>query len=141
MYRQLLRALYQRSALVYHLPALGAVLVIHYFSTLPVTSLTPSLPLSDKFLHAAGYGLLTVLLKRSFQNSNLILKKWSMFAAMGYALCLGIAEEVQQIVIPGRHFDGMDVLANAVGTLLLAPLMVPVVSWIDCKLDGKHLKR
>ncbi|MBI5355910.1 MAG: VanZ family protein [Candidatus Aenigmarchaeota archaeon] len=86
--------------------AIGCALIILYVSTTPGD---PSLPPDNKISrgHIAGYFALTLMLLWSGIDER---------RALLFAISYGIIMEILQLNIPGRHFDIIDVLSNALGT-------------------------
>jgi VanZ family protein len=80
---------------------------------------------SDKFLHFIVFGLLGVLLVRSFRTSRL---SWLRMYAPGWGVFLsslyGVLDELHQLMVPGRHSSMMDWLADTGGAALLIILYV-----------------
>jgi VanZ family protein len=72
----------------------------------------------DKIVHFAGYMLLALQTQPAFATRR---------AALIAAICMipfGIAMELGQDYVPGRHADSFDVIANSIGALIgiaLAP--------------------
>ena len=95
----------------------------------------PLIPFSDKVLHALGYGILTLLLFRTLREVSSRTVQGAFLTSAAYTVLWGIIEECNQHTIPGRYFDFGDILANAIGSLLLALPLCPLIDRIDqyCK--------
>jgi VanZ family protein len=117
----------RRKAVWYWLPALGWVLVMLLFSSLPdpyAVVGAQGTTLSDMLGHLCGFVVLAMLLLRWMdarqggRGGRAV--AWTVALCMAYALF----DEVHQIPIPGRDFDwmdfGMDSLGVAVGTAILS---------------------
>ncbi len=70
----------------------------------------------DKWVHAAGYGLLTGLLVRGAGTRDLAVVAALATLATGY----GVAIELLQGMVATRGFSTADMLANAVGAAVAA---------------------
>lgn len=101
-------------------------LVILIVSVLPNDEL-PSLSLweADKVMHFAVYGLLTALttfaIKGRFPHFSL---KKSVKTAVGLCILYGMIIEGIQYLLPTRQFDLLDGLANSIGCLLAAAMVL-----------------
>lgn len=73
--------------------------------------------ISDKILHALGFGLLGILMYRAFSQS-LSKRKSMLFSFLGTTL-YGATDEIHQWFVPNRHADAADLLADTIGALLL----------------------
>jgi VanZ family protein len=72
--------------------------------------------LSDKLAHMAVYGLLGLLVVRALSDGRLAQVSWGRAAAaLGISLLYGLSDEWHQSMVPGRHSELMDVVADAVG--------------------------
>jgi len=88
---------------------------IFFLSSIPASSL-PSLPISDKIIHFflyLGFGLVF-----TYFVSNL--KSASSRITMGivtffFITAYGLSDEIHQVFVPGRNFDMLDLLADAIG--------------------------
>jgi len=73
----------------------------------------------DKVVHLFFYGSITTL-------AGLAFPKQSIPAIMLGAIALGIADEIHQIFVPGRHPGLDDLLADAIG-ICIATILVPIL--------------
>ena len=75
---------------------------------------------SDKFLHLFFYAVLTLLLIQGLgkQTEFIKLRLFNYRYAIIIAISYGIIIELLQLLIPGRSFDLLDILANGIGTLV-----------------------
>lgn len=96
--------------------AVGFVLVILAFSSIPATTMpkSPSLWRWDKVIHATEYALLGTLLFRVLLLRGLGLKTTLVLAACVASL-FGVLDETYQSTTPGRDSSGFDMLADAAG--------------------------
>ena len=97
--------------------ALGWLLVagISIGSLMP-SQYVPGLSVGDKFLHASAYGLLMLWFGGLYRRE----RHW--LIGLG-AFALGIALDVAQSGTATRHFDLLDVAANASGILAALVLL------------------
>jgi VanZ like family len=86
----------------------------------------------DKVAHTATYAVLALLigLASGYHGAKLLLTGF--FAAMG----IGIADELLQLLSPGRHADLEDLLADAVGAALGTLWLAVIVC--RCNATRKH---
>jgi len=86
------------------------------------------IPHLDKLAHFALYMGLAWLIARAFVN----LSRWSLRAIVGVSWVLaagyGLVDEWHQSYVPGRHADGFDLLADALGAAAALGLWVKLTS-------------
>lgn len=101
---------------------------------LPMPRLAPQVEHFDKFEHIAGHAALAAFAAMLYATRRALLK-----AGVGLLL-LGLLIEALQALVPWRSADALDLLANAIGTLLgLALAMTPaarLLQWLDRRLPG-----
>lgn len=103
----------------YWLPVLLYVALIFWVSSLPGIRLPGGGSGLDKFAHAAEYGVLCFLLVRALKESGLVASLGVASAvALVIGLCVGLADELFQSMIPGRESDPADYAADAAGLIL-----------------------
>ena len=103
----------------YWLPVLLYVALIFWVSSMSGLTLPGSGSGTDKFAHAAEYGVLCFLLVRALKESELVDSLGVASAvALVIGLCIGLADELFQSTIPGRESDPADFAADAVGLVL-----------------------
>ncbi|MCX6164185.1 MAG: VanZ family protein, partial [Ignavibacteriae bacterium] len=102
------------SKLKYHLPVLIFCLGIFVESSFP-TEAYPKIDfeLSDKIIHFGIYFVLFFAFYYSFNNQTkyLLLKKYSLFAALIFTSIYGVSDELHQYFVPGRSCEFFDWLA------------------------------
>lgn len=79
-------------------------------------------PHSDKLVHFTMFGGLSSVVAAGLWRSNgagLPMKALFLGAA-GFATLYGLTDEIHQIWVPGRTFDPLDLLADAVGATIMA---------------------
>ena len=108
-----------KTFLIYWLPLIGYCLLIFIQSAYPSTDLIPQPFLFDKFLHIVAYFILGILFFRSYRT---ILIKIShntlILISISSSILYGISDEIHQHFVPLRQADLMDVLADALGSIL-----------------------
>jgi VanZ family protein len=73
---------------------------------------------SDKTGHFAAYAVLSATILRGFAHGRLSGVTWRrIVASTALSTMYGAADEVHQMMVPGRTPDGQDVVADAVGAL------------------------
>jgi hypothetical protein len=110
------------------IPALAWAATIFVLSSFP-GSAYPATDLvnADKLVHVAIYGLLAALGARG------LLRGWGMGSGRVLAVAAaastlyGLTDELHQWFVPGRNADWRDVVADGVGALLGAALIVLLV--------------
>lgn len=101
-----------------------APLILYWFILFIATSLPsdrlPSIGFSDKIDHFIAYFILAVLLNLTliFQRKSRLLFEKAMIATIIICLFYGIADELHQILIPGRFAETLDWAADASGTIV-----------------------
>ena len=101
---------------------LAWVVAMAYLSLVPASTIPSALPGGDKFHHFAGYAVLAWLLlwtltARHALSIPLLTGAW--IACSVYGLLLEI---LQGLMRSGRQFEGGDLLANALGALMVCVL-------------------
>src|SRR5262245_27217995 len=102
-------------------PPILTMVGIYKVSAIPTI---PTLPTSDKLLHAAAYGGLCLLWVRAFARTawrqvSAAHLLWSVLIAAGY----GVTDEWHQAYVPGRMSELADWLADVTGVLTAAVLL------------------
>jgi len=107
-----------------YLPAIVWAVLILTVSSIPDLS-TPGLgfTVTDKIAHFAEYFILSLLTARAvstFNKDPLRIFWISSALTSGY----GILDELHQLLIPGRTTEGLDMVADILGSILAAGLFV-----------------
>ncbi|WP_367175984.1 VanZ family protein [Haloarcula rubripromontorii] len=103
-----------------YLPAAGFSLLVLVTSLLPVPEgASGQVPVLlgvalDKWVHAASYGTLAVLLAWGRRARSVA----AVAGLVTVAVCYGAGVELAQTLVPSRGTSGTDFLANAVGAVL-----------------------
>jgi VanZ family protein len=106
----------------YWIPALAWATLVLFASVTPQPEVhlpvMPSMPGTDKVAHLVMYGILAVLFCRAFRQYTAV---YSASNAVALALITsngyGFIIECYQYVVPFRSFEGLDLVANALGSL------------------------
>ncbi len=127
-----------RQALVYQWPLVIYCIVIFVQSCFPSPELLQELDLSDKSLHLGGYALLGALmvrmLKRKFPGQG----PWKIILlAVVLSTLYGVSDELHQALVPGRHADVMDIVADLTGSTLGAILFWWDLPLLDSPITNK----
>lgn len=101
------------------MPVVVWAAVVFALSSIPGTRLPPvHLTFADKIAHLLVYGILGGLACRALTLTT----RWSgtrtLLTSILLALCYGISDEVHQLFVPWRSFDGFDVVADVMGATL-----------------------
>jgi len=91
---------------------------------------------SDSVLHAAGYGVLALLVAWAAQPS-LDQVLWAGLAGVAGGVALGIATELLQGLIPWRDAELRDVVSDLTGALIGAAVWL-AASWLWRRKPGRR---
>jgi VanZ family protein len=116
----------------YQLPVFIWAILIFWLSslkTLPHVE-TPIIS-ADKLAHMGVFFVFCWFSRRAlfFQNSSILLKRWSLVGAFLLTCLYGYLDEVHQLFVPGRSYDYYDMLADAIGALLFVLLFRTSRRW------------
>ena len=106
--------------LLYHwLPLVSYCLFIFIQSAGPLTDLIPRRPMLDKLLHVLAYFILAILFFRAYR-SQFIKTRYNVLIWISVlsSILYGISDEIHQHFVPVRQSDVMDVLADALGSII-----------------------
>jgi len=121
-----------KHALVYRWPLVIYCVVIFVQSCFPSPGVIAQLHWSDKSLHLGGYALLGALMVRMLKRELPGRSAWKIiFLVVVAGTLYGVSDELHQALVPGRHGDIMDVVADMVGSALGAVLFWPDLPGID----------
>jgi len=115
-----------------YLPAVAFSLLLLVVSLVPAPETggpTPE-PLGiapDKWVHAGGYGALTVLLAWARDSRTVA----AVALVAGLALGYGGGIELLQTLVPSRSLSAADMVANAVGAVGGASVWLGLTRWTD----------
>lgn len=120
----------------YWLP-LGWLFLIFYLSSQSwIADIEPPFAYFDKLAHMGEYGILCLLLYRTFTTTPESL--WGRYPVMFsilFTVLYGFSDEIHQIFVPMRTADMADVLANSLGAGLSHLCLISIRS---LKLKEKH---
>jgi VanZ family protein len=122
----------KKKVLLVYIPLVLYWIILLTATSLPVKDL-PGIGIGDKFSHFFAYFVLSVMLYLVFtyQRKSVILFQYSFIAAVLVASLYGIADELHQMLIPGRSAEIYDWIADLAGSLT----GVLVVSYLKKKLN------
>lgn len=109
----------KKKVLLVYTPLIVYWLILFTATSLPVEKL-PSMGLSDKVNHLMAYFVLAVLVNLTllFQRKSEFLFKYAAVATLLISSFYGIADELHQMLIPGRSAEVLDWVADALGAIL-----------------------
>jgi len=98
--------------------------VIYYLSSQPGRDMPMLFPGQDKLMHLVIFGILGFLTTGAVRAARQGYRARPFWIVVALVTLYGIADELHQLFVPGRSADIFDVLADSVGGLLGAGLMV-----------------
>ncbi|MFO7998139.1 MAG: VanZ family protein [Bacteroidales bacterium] len=108
----------------YFLPALGWALIVLAAISMPASRIPGSdllkLPHIDKLIHGLLFMVFAILLAYGFfrQNKQRIPGKYYLILTLSIGIIYGLATELMQFwMLPGRHGNLGDFIANTIGTI------------------------
>lgn len=109
----------KKKTLLVYTPLIVYWLILFTATSLPAKDL-PSIGLSDKVNHLLAYFVLSILvyLTLLLQRKSKFLFNYAPVATLIISLFYGIADELHQILIPGRSAEVFDWFADAIGAIL-----------------------
>lgn len=109
----------KKKALLVYTPLIAYWLILFTATSLPANDL-PSIGLSDKINHLLAYFVLAILvyLALLLQRKSKFLFNYAPAATLVISLFYGIADELHQMLIPGRSAEVFDWFADATGVIL-----------------------
>jgi VanZ family protein len=109
-----------KKKVAYWFPVVVLCIAIFVQSCLPAFDVGPRFQFKDKFLHAIVYGLLASLFFRAYHAGGDCRKSLlsTLVISVCFATLYGISDEIHQAFVPGRYLDGMDAVANFIGSVL-----------------------
>jgi VanZ family protein len=100
--------------------------VIYYLSSQPGRDVPMLFQGQDKLMHLVIFGILGFLLTGAVRAARHGYRARPFWFVVALVMFYGIADEFHQLFVPGRSADIYDMLADSVGGLLGAGLMVKV---------------
>jgi len=115
----LYKLLQENKKLYIFIPLTVYWIVLFTATSIPGDSL-PTFGISDKFKHFGAFFVLAVLLNLAlhFQTKSLYIKLNSYSVTYFIIIFYSLIDETHQILIPGRYFDWLDLLADLVGGII-----------------------
>jgi len=108
----------------YWLPVFFVLSVIFYLSSLPPTEIPQiDFPYIDKIVHLLIYCALGFAISRALTASVRNYVSWEeyrsrIFASILLATLYGVSDELHQSYVPGRSVEFLDLVADAIGSIL-----------------------
>ena len=121
-----------------YLPLASYWLFIFILTSIPGKTLPRVfLGISDKAKHFGAYLVLSILLNFAlhFQTKFKFLNKYSAVYTFALILLYGLLDEIHQILIPGRYFEWLDLLADLLGGII----GIFISQWVIKKNDINRL--
>lgn len=109
----------KRKVLLVYTPLIVYWLILFTATSIPTKDL-PSIGFSDKVNHLMAYFVLSVLvyLTLLFQRKSELLFNYAPIVTLIISSFYGIADELHQMLIPGRSAEVFDWFADAIGAIL-----------------------
>jgi VanZ family protein len=103
----------------YYVPPVAWAAAIFVASHIPSEEFPFQIEISDKIIHAAVFFVFTALVHRAllFQQASDWLRTNSLAASIVIGIVYGALDEFHQSFVPGRNMSGLDLLADAIGSL------------------------
>ena len=111
------------AAALYWLPVAIWMGVIFFFSTLPEAMTPGRYILPDKVCHAGEYFILALFILIALSRTGTAGLTASFWIVLLWVTVYGLSDEIHQLYVPTRHFDLMDLAADAGGALVLFLLL------------------
>ena len=109
--------------------ALAWMALLFYLSHQPGLQTPMLFPGQDKFLHAAVYAVLGVLLLAAQPRQAQGYSRQQVGISVLIASLYGLSDEIHQYFVPGRSSEVLDWVADTVGALIAASLL----AWLSRK--------
>ncbi len=99
---------------------MAALFIASSLSTVP----SPPAGLTDKHEHFFSYAVLAALTLRALAKGE-----WrritfaTVIGAVAISTAYGVSDEFHQRFVPGRHYDVLDMAANAIGSIVAGGLL------------------
>ncbi|HSL89018.1 MAG TPA: VanZ family protein [Ignavibacteriaceae bacterium] len=117
---------------------LGVYWLTLFIATSIPTEYIPSVGVSDKLNHFFAYLVLSVLLYLTFifQEKAPFLREYPATFTLLIGSVYGIIDELHQLLIPGRHAEVLDWIADFIGVIA----GVIIVKLLFLRINNKNLK-
>jgi VanZ family protein len=133
----LLEYLRKNKIYLIYLP-LGLYWIALFIATSIPTEYIPAVGVSDKLNHFFAYLVLSVLLYLTFifQEKAPLLREYPATFTLLIGSVYGIIDELHQLLIPGRHAEVLDWIADFIGVIA----GVLIVKLLFLRINNKNLK-
>lgn len=98
--------------------------LIFWLSSAPRELPLPELPLQDKLIHLAAYGLLASIAIQWLAKAGFGISLQQVAIGTLYAILYGASDEWHQSFVPGRDSNVADWMADGVGALAVALFLI-----------------
>ncbi len=117
MIRKLFADPHRRALLI----ACSATIVMLALLAMPISTggIGKQLPWADKLVHAVMFGTLALAWWRVYQP-----RPWAPWMAFGIVIALSILSELMQTLLPKRSAEWSDLLADAIGALIMLGVLI-----------------
>jgi VanZ family protein len=128
----------KRKVWLVYIPLVVYWLILFTATTLPAEKL-PSIGFTDKIDHFIAYFILAVLvnLMLIFQRKSRLLFEKAPMATIIICLFYGAADELHQMLIPGRSAETLDWVADASGTFVGIFIVYFLINRLNYHLEFK----
>jgi VanZ family protein len=128
----------KRKVWLVYIPLILYWLILFTATTLPAEKL-PSIGFTDKIDHFIAYFILAVLvnLMLIFQRKSRLLFEKAPMATIIICLFYGAADELHQMLIPGRSAETLDWVADASGTFVGIFIVYFLINRLNYHLEFK----
>jgi VanZ family protein len=128
----------KRKVWLVYIPLVVYWLILFTATTLPAEKL-PSIGFTDKLNHFIAYFILAVLvnLMLIFQRKSRLLFEKAPMATIIICLFYGAADELHQMLIPGRSAETLDWVADASGTFVGIFIVYFLINRLNYHLEFK----
>ncbi len=100
----------------FQLPLIAWCVFVYTASSIPSPNIPALGTYTDKVIHFGVYGILCWLAHVAFHHqSNISVKKYSLFVAMIFTIVFGLSDEFHQLYTPGRSAELLDIAADTFG--------------------------
>lgn len=97
-----------------------------------------TIPYGDKVGHLCLFGGLTFVTIIASNFRHFTLGNITIYYAAAAVMSFSLVEEISQLFIQSRTFDGMDLLADVIGITIASVLAAFVHKWIRKRMSAKH---
>jgi VanZ family protein len=123
--------------LIYWLPVILYAVFIFYLSSqsaLVEPDFVSQISFKDKIYHIFEYALLSFLILRMLKAYEV---KHAYALAIVLATAFGVTDELHQLLVPGRFFSILDMMANFIGSSIILLIRGSRVFYLDKLLERK----